>query len=151
MFKDTKKMTAALVAVIFFICLDRFLKVFAFANQAREFNLLGDIFKFSYKNNYNIAFSLPFNGWPLIILIVLIIIVLMLFGLRYAKKFQAGKAAALFLIILGASSNLYDRLKYGFVVDYLDLKYFTVFNLADIMITIGVVGLILFIKDYKYE
>ena len=44
----------------------------------------------------------------------------------------------LFFTILGASSNFYDRLKYGFVVDYLDLKYFTVFNVADAMISLSV-------------
>lgn len=144
-------MMAIIAAVIFFIGLDRFLKVFALANQIKGFNLLGDIFKFSYKSNYYIAFSLPFSGRPLTILIVLIIAALILFGLHYAKKLQIGGAAALFLIILGASSNLYDRLKYGFVIDYFDLKYFTVFNLADIMITAGAMGLILFIKDHKYE
>lgn len=151
MLQNIKKMTVIYLAVVFFVALDRFLKVFSFSSQASEFNLLGEILKFSYKNNYYVAFSLPLAGWPLTILITLTIIVLILFGLYYAKKFQVDKAAVFFLIILGASSNLYDRLKYGFVIDYLDLKYFTVFNLADIMITVGAVSLLFFIKNYKYE
>jgi signal peptidase II len=151
MFKDIKKMIAINIAVIFFISLDRFLKVFAFNNQSSEFNLFSEIFKFSYKNNYNIAFSLPLAGNFLIILIFFIIIALIIFGLYYVKKFQIGKATALFLIILGASSNLYDRLQYGAVIDYLDLKYFTVFNLADMMIVGGVIYLLLIIKNYQYE
>ena len=144
-------MIAISMAVIFFIALDRFFKVFSFANQASEFNLLGEILKFSYKNNYYIAFSLPLAGWPLMILIALIIVILILFGLACLKKAQIFKAVALSLIIAGASSNLFDRLKYGFVIDYLDLKYFTVFNLADIMITVGVILLLLSIKNHKYE
>lgn len=143
MFKNIKKTTAVLIAVVFFVALDRFLKVFAFYDQAGEHNLLGGILKFSYKSNYYIAFSLPLAGWPLTILIALIIIVLITFGLYHAKKFRAGRAAALFIIILGAGSNLYDRLKYGFVIDYLDLKYFTVFNLADAMIVAGVAVLLI--------
>ncbi|MFA5359832.1 MAG: signal peptidase II [Patescibacteria group bacterium] len=146
-----KKMIAVNLAVIFFISLDRFLKVFAFNNQDSEFNLLGEILKFNYKNNYNVAFSLPLNGNFLIFLIALIIIILILLGFSYAKKNQTGKAIALFLVILGASSNLYDRLQYGFVVDYLDLKYFTVFNLADMMIVGGVIYLLFFIKHDQYE
>ncbi|MDP2852101.1 MAG: signal peptidase II [Gallionella sp.] len=138
MFKDFKKMIAINMAVIFFIGLDRFFKAFAFKSQASEFNLLGEILKFSYKNNYYIAFSLPLAGRALTILIALIIIILILFSLYYAKKLQVGKTAALFFIITGAGSNFFDRLKYGFVIDYLDLKYFTVFNLADAMIVIGV-------------
>ena len=51
------------------------------------------------------------------------------------------KAWLLLAIIFGAISNLFDRIKYGYVIDYLDLKYFTVFNLADVMIVGGVIGL----------
>ena len=47
------------------------------------------------------------------------------------------------LIIFGAVSNLYDRLKYGFVIDYFDLKYFTIFNIADAMIFFGALGVII--------
>ena len=52
-------------------------------------------------------------------------------------------------IILGAVSNLLDRITYGFVVDYIQTPlYWWVFNIADIMITIGVIGLI-FSKNEK--
>ncbi|MFH0956073.1 MAG: signal peptidase II [Candidatus Falkowbacteria bacterium] len=151
MFKDAKKMIAISIAVIFFIGLDRFFKILAFNSQDSEFNLLGEILKFNYKSNYYIAFSLPLAGWPLTILIALIIIILILFSLYYAKKLKTSQTMALFLIILGASSNLFDRFKYGFVVDYLDLKYFAAFNLADLMITTGIIYLLLFIKNIKYE
>ena len=81
--------------------------------------------------------------------------------LKYTKKMTAiyaiviffvGRqsiAVCLFAIIMGAASNLFDRLKYGYVIDYLDLKYFTVFNLADAMIIFGVA--ILLISANKKE
>lgn len=56
--------------------------------------------------------------------------------------------SALTLIILGAFSNGLDRLRLGAVVDYLDLKYYTVFNLADVMIVFGCL-LILFSSFFK--
>jgi signal peptidase II len=50
-------------------------------------------------------------------------------------------------IIFGAISNILDRLIYGYVIDYLELKYFTVFNLADVMISGG--AIILLTKTIK--
>lgn len=138
-----KKMIVISVAIIFFVGLDRFFKVFALSDQNQQFNLIGEVLKFNYKANYYMAFSLPLAGQALMVLIILIIIILILFGLYYGARQEYGRLVALFLIIFGASSNLFDRISYGYVIDYLDLKYFTVFNLADAMITIGVFLLLL--------
>lgn len=144
MFKDDgKKMTAVNIAVIFFIGLDRFLKVFAFNDQANEVNLLGEILKFSYKNNHYIAFSLPLFGIWLNAVVFLIILLLIFYLLKARRGGEYNTAVCLLTIVMGASSNLFDRIKYGFVIDYLDLKYFTVFNLADVMITVGAFLLLL--------
>ncbi|EGP20190.1 signal peptidase II [Halomonas sp. TD01] len=55
-------------------------------------------------------------------------------------------AVALPLIIGGALGNLYDRLVHGYVVDFLSFHaagwYYPAFNVADIGITLGAVGLI---------
>ncbi|GAA3906260.1 signal peptidase II [Halomonas cibimaris] len=55
-------------------------------------------------------------------------------------------AAALALIIGGALGNLYDRVVYGYVVDFLSFHaagwYYPAFNVADIGITLGAFGLI---------
>mgnify|MGYP001574935943 CR=1 FL=1 len=147
MFQFIKKMIAIYTAIIFFVILDRFLKVLALVNQERQFNLIGEILKFNYQANHYIAFSLPLAGRVLIVLLILIISVLILLGLFYWFKHQYDKSALLFLIVLGAGSNLFDRLKYGQVIDYLDLKYFTVFNLADAMIVIGVILLIIILRE----
>ncbi len=42
-------------------------------------------------------------------------------------------------IIAGALGNLADRIIYGFVVDFVDFKFFPVFNVADALITTGVI------------
>lgn len=46
-------------------------------------------------------------------------------------------AAAFGLIMGGAIGNLIDRLRYGYVIDFLDLRVWPVFNLADSAITAG--------------
>lgn len=143
-------MIAVNAAAIFFISLDRFLKVFAFNNQGRQFNILGEILNFSYHDNYYIAFSLPLHGRWLNIIIFLIILLLIFYWLKALLSGRRLTAVCLLAVVMGAASNLFDRLKYGYVIDYLDLKYFTVFNLADLMITAGIICL-LFIKGSKSE
>ncbi|MEK7598152.1 MAG: signal peptidase II, partial [Patescibacteria group bacterium] len=48
-------------------------------------------------------------------------------------------------ILSGALSNVIDRLYFGCVIDFIDLKFWPVFNLADVFITTGV---ILILLDY---
>ncbi len=130
------------MVVILFLIADRLFKILALNDIfSPPINLLDQIFKLAFSRNYYLAFSLPFNpGWAVILIIIIIVALLYYFiRLLYSNSFI--KAGILFFIIFGATSNLYDRLKYGFVIDYLDLKYFTVFNLADIMIVMGVAGL----------
>ncbi|MDP2632678.1 MAG: signal peptidase II [Candidatus Curtissbacteria bacterium] len=49
-----------------------------------------------------------------------------------------------FLIIAGGLSNFFDRLARGCVLDFVDLKIWPVFNLADSAISIGVFVLVIF-------
>ncbi|MBN1526721.1 MAG: signal peptidase II [Candidatus Omnitrophica bacterium] len=50
---------------------------------------------------------------------------------------------ALGLILGGASGNLVDRIRYGYVIDFLDFRVWPVFNIADSCITIGTIILVL--------
>ena len=52
---------------------------------------------------------------------------------------QIGIAAALG----GATGNLLDRLRHGAVVDFIDLRCWPVFNLADVAIVVGVAAVVL--------
>jgi len=45
---------------------------------------------------------------------------------------------SLSMVLGGASGNLIDRIRYGYVVDFLDFKVWPVFNVADSCITIGI-------------
>lgn len=62
------------------------------------------------------------------------------------RRHETLLAAALALIIGGALGNLYDRLVHGYVVDFLSFHlagwYYPAFNIADIGITLGAIGLI---------
>jgi len=77
-------------------------------------------------------------------------IILNLFGI-YNFEFVISKyKLGLILILSGAIGNLIDRLHFGCVVDFIDLKVWPVFNLADAYITIGAVIIIFsFLKKPK--
>lgn len=129
---------------MFFVILDRFFKFLAINGYfEHSISLVADILKLAFASNYNIAFSLPFNGFFLNFIIILIIIALLCELLLLRERQEWTKFYLPVFIILGAASNVFDRFKYGFVIDYLDLKYFTIFNLADAMIVMGVLGMIL--------
>lgn len=58
-------------------------------------------------------------------------------------------ALAFVLILSGALSNIMDRLSFGCVIDFIDLKFWPVFNLADVFITIG--AIIILVKSRKVK
>jgi signal peptidase II len=104
-----------------------------------------------YTQNTGIAFSFFANStssWTPLLLVAgsaLLLVVLLFFALYYAAgsaKFTWG----LMLVMGGATGNLYDRIRYGAVVDFIDVYlgpyHWPTFNVADSAITIGV-GLLL--------
>jgi len=66
---------------------------------------------------------------------------------RHASRHDVLTRSALTLILAGAAGNMIDRLRLGYVIDYVNIKIgwfdFPVFNLADACISIGAVLLLL--------
>lgn len=128
---------AVVIGAMFFLLLDRILKSLALAgNFDTPKKILGDFFALYFTPNYYIAFSLPLKGLWLNILISSLVVLLLiyLFRLILKKKFNDGVFLPLTILLFGAISNLTDRWFLGYVVDYFDLKFFTIFNLADALI-----------------
>ena len=71
-----------------------------------------------------------------------------LVGWWITREKQRGDQLALAMVLGGALGNIVDRIRFGYVVDFLDLHFgdfrpFLVFNVADAAISIGVVILLL--------
>ena len=140
---NKKNITFYIISVMFFI-LDRFLKFLAINNYFQKpIVIIKDLFKLNFIPNKYIAFSIPLTGVWLNALISILIIGL-LFYFFYLYKKNKTQAVVLSFVILGAISNLADRINLSYVIDYLDLKYFTVFNVADAMIVCGITLLLFF-------
>jgi len=139
-----------ILSLAIFFSLDRYLKFLSLSQPESSVPLLGEWLKFSFTKNYYIAFSLPFSG-PLLTLLLILVIICLIFAIFYLKKANNYSWFSLFpltLIIFGAISNLTDRLIFNYVIDYFDCRYFTVFNLADVMITSGA---LLFLLNYNHK
>ena len=126
--------------------------------------LLGsEIFSSKYLNidliwNEGIAFGLfSFSQSNLYNLITLIIIIIIFFILILIKKSEGLERLSLSMVFGGALGNLYDRIIYKAVPDFIDLHiadlHWFIFNVADIFITLGVIMLILLelFKTKKYN
>ena len=96
----------------------------------------------TYVQNQHGAFGL-FGSHPLL-LAALASVVLISFFLWYRQEKGGFWTHVAFALILGgAIGNIADRIRLGFVVDFFDLRWFPVFNVADSCITIGVALLLL--------
>ncbi len=136
-------------ANIFFIVLDRVLK--GIASGLDPLYVPDSFFSFVFVKNYNIAFSIPIGGPYLNWVIIAIILLLLYQVFGFYKKDKSRDFFFLLSVIFGALSNLFDRLGSGYVIDYLNIRYFTVFNIADAMIVLGVAFFIFFANTFKLK
>ena len=108
--------------------------------------------RFNLTFNSGMAFSRGTNGGPLIgVLSIIVTIALIIWQVALSRSGRANAlhAVAAGLIVGGALGNVIDRLfrgeawLHGRVVDFIDLQWWPVFNVADMGVTIGVVLLAL--------
>lgn len=123
-------------AAIFF-ALDQFIKIMLVEGFWLEKNIFGWL-AIDLSFNNGMAFSLGSGGGLIISLIGIIIFLYFLLVLykQWSDDWRSNLGVG--LVWAGALSNLVDRLKYnGSVVDYVNVSFYSVFNLADIVIVIG--------------
>jgi signal peptidase II len=119
----------------------------------QSMNVITNFFNIVYARNTGAAFSFMANTrsgirTPFFMLIPLLAMMAILWILRDTKETQRGQVLALSLIFGGALGNYLDRLRLGYVVDFLDFHWkevyhFAAFNVADSAICVGVCLLLL--------
>ena len=99
--------------------------------------------------NRGVTFGLlnGFGGWSYLVLAAVAFAVVVALGIWLRRAESRVVAIALGAIVGGALSNVYDRLRYGAVVDFIQAHLgawsWYVFNLADAAIVCGVATLLL--------
>jgi signal peptidase II len=95
-------------------------------------------FSIRHVQNSGIAFGLFSNATAAVIIVTAIAVGWMLVYFARSGGRHPVLPVALGLVIGGSVSNLADRVRLGFVTDFLDFRYWPAFNLADSFIVIGV-------------
>ena len=147
---NLKKIVINFLLVLLIFSIDRISKIYILSLV--ELGGLVDIYLTSFLNFYlvwnkGIAFglfsfdkSIIYNLITIIIIIITIIILLMIINANKYNRFF------LILIMGGSLGNLFDRIYYSAVPDFIDFHinnfHWFIFNVADIFITIGVICLI---------
>jgi len=145
------------IFVLILFCIDRLSKIYIIDLTEKTDTTL--IYLTPFLNSYliwnsGIAFGLfslsnevTYNLFTLLIIFINLVVLYLAFKIKDIRKF-------FFLLILGGSlGNLFDRLYYSSVPDFIDFHlgnfHWFIFNIADIFISIGVICLILVELCYK--
>ncbi|MFA7272098.1 MAG: signal peptidase II [Candidatus Omnitrophota bacterium] len=131
---------ASVIIVFVILLLDQLSK--AFISGILQLNqtipLIKGVFGLTLVHNRGAAFGLFRNQVYLFIITSITAIVLIYFGLK-DNRHNKYYVVSLSLILAGAIGNLIDRLRLGYVIDFLNFYIWPVFNIADSSITIGAV------------
>ncbi len=148
-----------IIIILSIFLFDRVTKIYLINLQSLGTDI--DFYIFSFLNfflvwNTGIGFglaSLESNiFYHILTTIILIINLVLIFFLLKAKGFKVYLFAS---IIGGSFGNLFDRIYYYAVPDFIDVHlgnfHWFIFNVADIFITVGIIGLIIaeFMKEKK--
>lgn len=131
------------------IIIDRILKVLVTNNFVLNVRnkIIDGFFYITNCHNEGAAFSL-FSGNVLFLIFITLIVLFLIYRTINKENINKIGILAYGLLLGGILGNLYDRIFYGYVIDYLDFVIFkfnfAIFNLADAAIVIGAILLIVF-------
>ncbi len=116
-----------------------------------EKTVIDGFFYLSYVENRGMAFGMLKGGrWIFVVLTAAILLCVIIFFLKNRKRrISPVLTLSLIMICSGAVGNLIDRIRAGYVVDFLRFVFFghsfAVFNFADILVTCGTALLCLYL------
>lgn len=105
-------------------------------------SLIANVLELRYAENHDIAFSalsalhLPTPRAALIV-VGLLVLAALAFSWRSLRNGDRRSDVGFTLVVAGAVGNLLDRIFRGYVVDFVHLAHWPVFNVADVLIAVG--------------
>lgn len=122
------------------IAVDQIVKYFIRAGlmPGESLPIIPGFFRLTFVRNEGAAFSMFENNTIVTVGLtsVLIVVCLAVF-ISSVRKGSRFTSYCMIMIVAGGASNLYDRLRFGFVTDMFSFGDFAVFNVADIAIVVG--------------
>jgi signal peptidase II len=146
-----------LIAIVSVI-IDQFTKYLAVVNLQGKasFHIIGDFLRFSYVENRGAAFGMLQNQRVFFIVATIILSLVLIYMIWFSKRITKPAKLTLSLVFGGAIGNFIDRLRLGYVVDFIDVRFgsvynFPVFNIADSCLVVGITILIFLILFNKFD
>lgn len=119
---------------------DRWTKVLFFGLDTRP--VIATLLQTTSHQNFGLIANIPVPHLAIVLTTGMIaLLIAWAFG-RSIFKQQTFRALSLALILGGALGNLYDRLSYGFVFDWILIFNWSIINLADVAIGAGILWLL---------
>ncbi|MCL5981756.1 MAG: signal peptidase II [Firmicutes bacterium] len=134
-------MKAVFYLFVFLVLLaDQLTKLLVVRSMTLEQSIpvIESVFHLTYVHNPGGAFGiLAYHTWFFVV-VTLVVAVMILFLLRQFQPMSYWLTLALALQLGGALGNLVDRIRQSYVIDFLDFRFWPVFNLADTSIVVGI-------------
>ena len=149
---------AAIGVIIFSVLLDRLTKLWAedVLKNGGSIKIIGNFLRFTYAENKGAAFSILQNHRTFFL--VMTILMLIFLGYLYFRTKNISNLSKLSIAMIsgGALGNFIDRLRLGYVIDFIDVRFgnlynFPVFNVADSFIVCGTLIMVVLILFNRFE
>lgn len=139
--------------ILLLVWIDLLTKYFSKIYLVNKFNIFWDFLFLKFSKNFWIAFSFPLE-WLFLKIITLFIVWGIIF---YYHKYEENKnkllvKLAFIFIIAWGIWNWIERIFIWYVTDFIGVKWFSIFNLADAFLTIwGFLYVLEHLKNFKYK
>lgn len=149
---NTRGMGMEFIIIILGLILDRVTKLWAvnYFKTHDDIIVIKDYFNITYLTNKGAAWGSFQNKLLFLSIITSAVVLAMIYYLIKNNKNSRLLNFSLALIISGALGNLFDRVYYRYVVDFIllhfkDVYYYPVFNVADMCVVVGTILLLIYI------
>lgn len=126
------------------IALDQFAKFLALTRLAPngDFTIIPKFLEFTFVQNFGIAFGMFQNKVLFFIITTSVIAAVIVYFVFKMYRKHTFITICLSMILGGAIGNLIDRIRLGYVVDFIHFNFFSpVFNIADSAVVVGAIAL----------
>ena len=138
-----------IIIALLVLCLDIISKVIVinYLSLEKSLTIINNFLYLTYVRNTGVAWSILENN-AFAALIISLVIIIGIINYVYKNKINNKLEKIAYALVLGgAVGNLIDRIIYGYVIDFIDVRLFNynypIFNLADIFIVVGVILLVI--------
>jgi signal peptidase II len=149
-----------LIGIVFAasIILDQLTKLWSVAvlKDGGSVKIIGDFLRFTYAENRGAAFSILQNQRWFFIIVTIIMLLVLAYIYFKTKNITNLSRLSIAMIAGGAIGNFIDRFRFGYVVDFIDVRFgsfynFPIFNIADSFVVCGTILMIFLILFNKFE